>query len=80
MDLHKLIPDRWLDFNELFDNQPTGAALKCPKDRPDGAFYLKPLPKPNASVWYSKQPVGHNTLTNTVRRLCDEAGIEFFFY
>ena len=30
MDLHKLIPDRWLDFdelNELFDNQPTGAAL-----------------------------------------------------
>ena len=27
MDLHKLIPDRWLDFDELFDNQPTGAAL-----------------------------------------------------
>ena len=30
MDLHELIPDIWLDFdelNELFDNQPTGAAL-----------------------------------------------------
>ena len=33
----------------------------------------------STSVWYSKQPVGHNTLTNTVRRLCNEAGIEFFF-
>ena len=51
----------------------------CPGDRPDGAFYLKPLPKPKGSVWYSKQAVGHNTLTSTVRRLCAAAGIEGFF-
>ena len=53
---------------------------KYPKNRPDGAFYLKPLVDPKISVWYSKQPVGHNTLMNTVRRLCNEAGIEGFFY
>ena len=52
---------------------------KCPKDRPDGAFYLKPLVNPKTPVWYSKQPVGHNTLMNTVHRLCQEAGIEGFF-
>ena len=52
---------------------------KCPQDRPDGAFYLKPLPKPKECVWYSKQPVSHNTLTNTVRHLCNETGIEGFF-
>ena len=51
---------------------------KCPQDRLDRAFYLKPLPKPKECVWYSKQPVGHNTLTSTVRRLCNEAGIEGF--
>ena len=52
---------------------------KCPENRPDGAFYLKPLADPKTSVWYSKQPVGHNMLMNTVRRLCNEAGIEGFF-
>lgn len=51
---------------------------KYPKSRPDGAFYLQPLVNPK-SVWYSKQPVGHNTLTNTVRRLCHEAGKGGFF-
>ena len=52
---------------------------KCPKDRPNGAFYLKPLVNPKTPVWYSKQPIGHNTLMNMVRRLCQEAGIEGFF-
>ena len=52
---------------------------KCPKNRPNGAFYLKPLVNPKTLVWYSKTPVGHNTLMNTVRRLCRKAGIEGFY-
>lgn len=48
----------------------------CPKDRPDGAFYLKPLSKPNGDCWFSTQPVGHNTLTNTVKTLCQQAGVD----
>ena len=34
----------------------------CPKDRPDNAFYLKPLEKPRGDCWYTKSPIGHNTL------------------
>ena len=49
---------------------------KCPVDRPDGAFYLKPLAKPTQTCWYQKTPVGHNTLQKTVSRLCDSAGFD----
>ena len=42
------------------------------------AFYLTPLKKPQANVWYSKMPVGHNTLSQTVSRLCKTAGIPGF--
>ena len=27
-------------------------------------------------TWYSPVPVGHNTLSNTMKRLCKEAGLE----
>ena len=47
----------------------------CPEDRPDDAFYLKPLPVPRANQWYSKAPIGHNILSNIVARLCQRAGI-----
>ena len=50
----------------------------CPPDRPDHAFYLKPLTRPTSKLWFSKQPVGHNTLKNTVARLCKAAGIDGF--
>ena len=38
-------------------------------------FYLTPLRKPRGVLWYSKVPVGHNTLSQTVGRLCKQAGI-----
>ena len=41
--------------------------------RPDvkeTSFYLTPLKKPKSTVWYTKIPVGHNTLSKTVSRLC----------
>ena len=37
-----------------------------------------PLKKPKGLVWYSDTPVGHNTLTKTVSRLCKTANITGF--
>lgn len=39
------------------------------------SFYLTPLRKTKGAMWYSKVPVGHNTLSQTVGRLCKQAGI-----
>ena len=39
----------------------------CPKPQPQ-TFYLAPLTKPKSDVWYSSNPVGHNTLGNTMPR------------
>ena len=47
----------------------------CPADAPKDVFYLKPLTKPTPTCWYSNQPVGHNKLSQTVSRLCKQAGI-----
>ena len=44
-----------------------------PHDNPN--FYLTPLRKPKGDIWYSNVPVGHNTLSRTVARLCKSAGI-----
>ena len=42
-----------------------------------GPFYLRAKVKFSAdSSWYYNVPVGHNTLGNTVKRLCKQAGIE----
>ena len=48
----------------------------CPSYAPPHAFYLQPLRSPTASCWYSNRPLGHNTLRNTVARLCSSAGIQ----
>ena len=47
----------------------------CPSERKSNSFYLTPLKKPKGSIWYSVMPVGHNTLSKTVCRLCNMAGI-----
>ena len=39
------------------------------------AFYLTPLKKPKETIWYTQTPIGHNTLNNTISRLCKAAGI-----
>ena len=38
-------------------------------------FYLTPIKNPKTSVWYTTVPVGHNTLSTTMRRLCSQAGV-----
>ena len=48
---------------------------KCPINRPENAFYLTPLRKFTEECWYSREPVGHNPLGSTVKRLCESAGI-----
>ena len=39
---------------------------KCPRNRPDDAFYLKVLGKPQGDIWYTCMPVGHNLLSKTI--------------
>lgn len=41
-------------------------------------FYLTPRRsiKDGDSLWYTKNPVGHNTLGNVVKTLCSKGGIE----
>ena len=41
-------------------------------------FTSPPLRKPKHDVWYSKVPVGHNTSSKMVGRLCKKAGISGF--
>lgn len=48
---------------------------QCPESQPAHAFYMKPLCQPTPSCWYSNKPLGHSTLSKTVARLCQEAGI-----
>ena len=38
---------------------------KCPRNRPDEAFYLRPLIKPKGDIWYTSTPIGHNVLSKT---------------
>ena len=33
------------------------------------ALYLTPLKKPKDAVWYTKTPIGHNTLAKTIARV-----------
>ena len=49
-----------------------------PPDRPRNAFYFKPLKNPTADTWFTAKPIGHNTLEQTVARLCSAAGIQGF--
>jgi hypothetical protein len=52
---------------------------RCPPDRPDGAFYLRPLDKCTADRWYTSVPIGVNTLGAVVSKLCARAGFVGFF-
>ena len=52
---------------------------KCPQNRPDNAFYLKPLTKANGEFWYSNIPLGHNSLQKIVPNLFKAAGVDGYF-
>ena len=68
--LHAEAPERCLvRLYQLYNS-------KYPRNRPNDAFYLKPLAKPRGDVWYTCMPVGHNLLSKTIPRLFKAAGLE----
>ena len=53
---------------------------KCPPNCSSDAFYLKPVSNPaNGKYWFYSRAVGHNILGQTVKWLCQKAGIEGYF-
>ena len=49
---------------------------RCPPNRPNNAYYLKPVNDPTGEdFWYTNQPLGHCTLDITIKRMCEQAGI-----
>ena len=51
-----------------------------PTAAPKDVFYLQPLLRPRDDCWYQAKPVGHNKLSQTVKRLCDSVGEHGHFY
>jgi hypothetical protein len=47
----------------------------CPANKPDHAFYLRPLAKPKDQVWYAAQPMGRHKLSQVVANMCKQAGL-----
>ena len=52
---------------------------KCPVHQPGNAFYLTPLSKSKADVWYSRVPLGHNRHSQVVPELIKKAGFEGYY-
>ena len=52
-----------------------------PRECCDGssAFYLQPLKHPRKDCWYQTRPVGHNPLSQVVKKLCDKVGAKGYF-
>ncbi len=55
---------------------------KLPTDAPESSFYFKPLTKfthqSTCIAWFSKQSIGHNTLTKMMSSICISAGVQGF--
>ncbi|CAC5409553.1 unnamed protein product [Mytilus coruscus] len=49
----------------------------CP-EQTKNFFYLRPLSKPKANIWFTAQPICINNLAATVGKMCTEAGISGF--
>ncbi|XP_063410498.1 uncharacterized protein LOC134693586 [Mytilus trossulus] len=47
----------------------------CPANGGKDCFYLTPLKHIKDRQWYGNNPIGHNTLQGTVKRLCPSIGL-----
>ncbi|CAG2235086.1 unnamed protein product [Mytilus edulis] len=54
-------------FKVFFNFSPANGGKDC--------FYLTPLKHIKDGQWYSNNPIGHNTLQGTVKRLCTSIGL-----
>ena len=72
MQIKGTLKGAWFGSTKLYQS-------RCPPGRPNGAFYLKPLKKPKADVWFGCFPLGHNVLGNTIRRLFEHTEIPGFY-
>ena len=78
--LHRKIQPKQVTCYENSEN-PSRCLVKlfqkyvshCPSE--PTCFYLTPVRKIKNNIWYSKTPVGHNTLAGTVSRICKKAGV-----
>ena len=59
-------------FVEMYRQYCSHRPAKVKED----AFYLCPIRNAKGQVWYKDQPIGVNTLANTVKRICEKAGIK----
>ena len=50
----------------------------CPPNPKSNVFYLQPLKKNTATLWYSREPLGHNKLAKAVGIMCSKAVIKGF--
>ena len=65
-------------INVLFASLRSYMSLR-PVDSPSDVLYLQPLRNPLSDCWYQPRAVGHNTLNQTVRRLCDKVGATSYY-
>ena len=42
-------------------------------------FYLQPLQRPQPHIWYSRQPMGANTLATFTREACHKSGLTGYY-
>ena len=48
------------------------------KKKKNSVFYLTSLKKPKGDIWFGTTPIGHSTLSKTMKCLCDAVGIGGF--
>ncbi len=56
-------------YKEYARRRPTDCNL------PDSRFYLQPIAKPKSDIWYSRQPMGKNTLKNIAKKMAIVGGL-----
>ena len=50
-----------------------------PKNRVTEALYLQPRKKFTSKMWYLDKPIGINTLRDTVKKICQQAGLPGYY-
>ena len=48
------------------------------QSKKNSVFYLTSLKKPKGDIWFGTTPIGHSTLSKTMKCLCDAVGIGGF--